>query len=284
MTSYISNVIVLWAIFSAAALSLRSFSGESGYLSLMHAVFFGVGAYVAALLPNHINVPVPFVWMAAAGVGGVVAFVITTPLFRAKADYFAVLTIAMQLAANTLFRNAESLTGGAMGVSVPAGWAVDSVIAGQLLIAMGLLLVTWVLVTLMEKTKSYRILVALRSGEHLLLSFGYNVATIRAIQFSYSAAITAVCGSVFAQYIGYIDPSSFRLEESIFIMTVVILAGMRGRLSVLLAGMFVVSVPEALRFIPFDSSVQANIKQMVYALGLCGAILVRYKRSAPSYS
>lgn len=276
---YISIVIMQWSIFAAAAVSLRLFCGGTGYVSLMHAVFFGIGAYVAAILPGLLEVSSWICWIAAAAVGGTMAFPLTAPLFRTKADHFAVLTIALQMAATTVFRNSDAVTGGSLGLSVPVMWPFGVGPTVDIVVAFAALCVVLIAVWLLERSHAYKILVAMRSGEHLFLSFGYRVDLIRASFFSASAALTSLTGALFAQTIGYIDPSSFRLEESIYILTIVIIAGMRGTVSVLLAALFLVAITESLRFVQIDSAVQGNIKSIVYAVALCAAVLLRFPSS-----
>jgi len=79
----------------------------------------------------------------------------------------------------------------------------------------------------------------------------------------------AIPGVLYAHYISFIDPSSFTIDESIFILSIVIIGGMRNMLKIALAAAFLVLLPEALRFLGIPNNIAANMRQIIY-----GAILI----------
>ena len=89
--------------------------------------------------------------------------------------------------------------------------------------------------------------------------------------------IAAVPGVLYAHYISYIDPTSFTIMESIFILSIVIIGGMRNLWGAVIATAFLIILPEALRFVGMPNNIAANLRQIIY-----GAILVlvmfRYSR------
>ena len=90
--------------------------------------------------------------------------------------------------------------------------------------------------------------------------------------------LASIAGVLYAHYISYIDPSSFTVDESIFILSIVIIGGMRNLWHIFYAAAFLVLLPEALRFVGMPSSIAANMRQIFYGLAL---ILVFYRmRSA----
>ncbi len=87
--------------------------------------------------------------------------------------------------------------------------------------------------------------------------------------------MASVAGSFFASYITYIDPSSFALTESIFILSIVILGGMANNKGVFWGAVFLVLLPEVLRFVGFPTDVAAQMRQVTYGLILVLLMLYR---------
>ena len=88
----------------------------------------------------------------------------------------------------------------------------------------------------------------------------------RSISFTISAVIATIPGALYAHYITYIDPTSFTVAESIFILSIVIIGGMGNLKGSFYASIFMVLLPELLRFVGLPSSVSANLRQIIYGL------------------
>ena len=76
----------------------------------------------------------------------------------------------------------------------------------------------------------------------------------------------SIPGTFYAHYISYIDPTSFTVTESIFILSIVIIGGLGNLAGSFLAAAFLVLLPEALRFVGMPDSIAANIRQIIYGL------------------
>jgi len=76
--------------------------------------------------------------------------------------------------------------------------------------------------------------------------------------------LAAIPGVLYAHYISFIDPTSFTVDESIFILSIVIIAGMRNLWGCVIAAAFLILLPEALRFIGMPNAVAANMRQIIY--------------------
>jgi len=87
--------------------------------------------------------------------------------------------------------------------------------------------------------------------------------------------MAAAAGSLFASYITFIDPSSFTVMESVFILAVIILGGLSNLKGSVLGAAIMVILPEALRFAGFPASMAAEMRQVVY--GLCLIILMLFR-------
>ncbi|MCH8331962.1 MAG: branched-chain amino acid ABC transporter permease, partial [Bacteroidetes bacterium] len=126
----------------------------------------------------------------------------------------------------------------------------------------------WLLLANLFRSPFGRVLRALSEDEVFAKSLGKDVYSAKVISFTISAMLASIAGVLYAHYISYIDPSSFTLEESIFILSIVIIGGMRNLRGIFLAAAFLVLLPEALRFVGMPSNIAANMRQIIYGLAL----------------
>lgn len=132
----------------------------------------------------------------------------------------------------------------------------------------------WFLLYNVTRSPFGKILIALSEDEVFTASLGKNINKAKVISFTISAMFASVAGVLYAHYISYIDPSSFTVDKSIFILSIVIIGGGRDLKKITLVAIFLVLLPEALRFVGLPDGIAANIRQMVY--GTC-LILFMFK-------
>ena len=120
-----------------------------------------------------------------------------------------------------------------------------------------------------------RILKAIRNDELSVSALGRNPVAFKAWAFFISAAFSGLAGLIYASYVSYIDPTSFTLDESIFILSALFIGGIGNVRGPVLGAVFVVLLPEILRFVGMPDSIAANMRQIIYGLAL---ILVMYYR------
>ena len=99
-------------------------------------------------------------------------------------------------------------------------------------------------------------------------SLGKNVGLAKLQSFVLGAMLAAVPGALYAHYVSYIDPTSFTIHESIFVLSIIIVGGMGNLWGSLAAAAFMILVPEALRFVGLPSGIAANVRQMLYGAAL----------------
>jgi len=120
-----------------------------------------------------------------------------------------------------------------------------------------------------------RALKAIREDETVIAVFGYNTLYFKLVIFVISAAMAAVAGSLFASYITFIDPSGFQVTESMFILAIIILGGLANLRGSILGALFLILLPEILRFVGFPSDIEAQMRQVVYGIILILLMLYR---------
>ena len=176
--------------------------------------------------------------------------------------------------------NWQGLTRGPLGIpGIPSikilGFPFDTKIS-FLLLSLFFVGIVWFLLNNISRSSFGRVLIALSEDEIFAKSLGKNVHKAKVISFTISAMFASIAGVLYAHYISYIDPTSFTINESIFILSIVIIGGMRNLLKIAFAAAFLVLLPEALRFVGMPNNIAANMRQIIYGIVL---IMVIFKNS-----
>ena len=277
---YLLHLLILIIIYIMLAQSLSLTAGFAGMISLAHAGFYGIGAYTTALLS--VNYHLSFLLTLPIGmlICGLIALVISTIALRTVEDYFIICTLGIQVIVFSIMNNWMGLTNGPLGIpGIPSinifglnfynklSFLIISILLGTAL---------FLLLRIIIKSSFGRVLKALSEDEIYTQSIGKSVYLSKVTAFTISAIIAAIPGVIYAHYISYIDPTSFTVNESIFILSIVIIGGKRSLWGILFASAFLVILPEALNFIGLPNSIAANLRQIIYGLIL---IFVIFKSS-----
>ena len=260
--------------------SLSLTAGFSGLISLAHVGFYGIGAYTAAILSVNYSVPFLVVLLLAMLLTGLIAIVVSTISLRTVDDYFIIITLGIQVAIFSVMNNWQGLTRGPLGIpGIPSikilGFSFDDKIS-FLLLSLFFVSIVWFFLNNITRSPFGRVLIALSEDEIFTKSLGKNVYKAKVISFTISAMFASIAGVLYAHYISYIDPTSFTINESIFILSIVIIGGVRNLLKIAFATAFLVLLPEALRFVGMPNNIAANMRQIIYGVVL---IMVIFKNS-----
>lgn len=278
---YILHLFILVCIYIMLSQSLNLAAGFGGMVSLAHAGFYGIGAYTAALLAVNYQVSFLISLPTAMILSGLLALLVSTIALRTVDDYFIICTLGIQVIVFSLMNNWVSLTKGSLGIpGIPSiqlfGITIES---KEAFILLTLCFVISIFLFLKKITKSSfgRTLRALSEDELFTQSLGKNVYLSKVIAFTLSAMLAAVPGVLYAHYISYIDPTSFTVDESIFILSIVIIGGMQNLWGSVIAATFLVLLPEVLRFVGMPNAIAANMRQIIYG-GVLIFMMFRYSR------
>jgi len=270
---YLLHLLILIGIYTMLSQSLNLSAGFGGMISLAHAGFYGIGAYTAALLAVNYQLSFLLALPAAMLLSGLMALIVSAIALRTIDDYFIICTLGIQVVVFSLMNNWMSLTRGPLGIpGIPGIQLFDIRIENKpvfLLLTLSFAALLFFFLKKLTGSSFGRILRALSEDEIFTQSLGKNVYLAKVIAFTLSAMFAAVPGVLYAHYISYIDPTSFTVDESIFILSIVIIGGMCNLWGSLIASAFLVLLPEALRFVGMPNSVAANMRQIIY-----GVILV----------
>ncbi len=218
-------------LYGGLAAAWNVLGGFAGQVSLGNAIFFGLGAYGAAVAQTRMGAT-PWTGMALGAAASLLAgLVIGYPCFRLKGHYFAMATLALGEIFGVLF-SAWSLVGGAIGQYIPLrpdswryfqfGTTKLPYYFAALLYLVALLLLSAAL--LRSRTGYY--LRAIREDQDAARSLGVGARRYKLVAMAFSSVATSVGGSLYAQYVLFIDPASvFPLMLSIQITLIAILGG-----------------------------------------------------------
>lgn len=277
---YLLHILILVGIYVILSMSLNLVAGYAGILSIAHAAFYGIGAYIAALLALNLNSPFLLNLVLAIVGSTILGAFVGIPSLRIKDDYFIIATFAFQIITFSLLNNLVSLTGGPMGLpGIPRPEIFRLMISshwGFLILTAILCFAVYFVCNRIVKSPFGRILKAIREDEIFAQSLGKNVSAYKVKVFMVSSGLAAISGVLYAGYITFIDPTSFTVMESIFIISIVIIGGAANLKGSIVGAIVLVMLPELLRFIGLPHSVAANIRQMLY-----GGLLVVFMMWRP---
>jgi branched-chain amino acid transport system permease protein len=209
-SNVVLNFLVFTVILAIAAQGWNLLGGYGGQYSFGHAAFFGMGAYVSAILQQRFGVnayPAVAFGIAAAALLG---YAIGAMVFRAglRGSYFALVTLAFAEVLRIL-ANATEITGGAAGLLISLNLGAGNLQfanRSSFLIVGAVLLAIAMLITLaLEKSRLGAQLVAVRENEAAAAALGVDILAVKLRAISLSAALTGAAGALYAQYFLYID-------------------------------------------------------------------------------
>ena len=217
------------AISIILAVSLSFVVGFLGELSLGHAGFMCVGAYIGGkvsslLVPSLGNGVLALLISVVVGAvcAGACGFIIGLPALRLRGDYLAIVTLAFGEIVKTLFQNTtrESF-GGALGLSTPR---FDK--NYLFIIAFVFVLLTLFVIQNLIRSKHGRAITAIRDNEIAAHACGINVTKYKLLVFIVSAALAGVAGVLYSYSNFTVQSAKFDYNYSIQILVMVVLGGM----------------------------------------------------------
>jgi branched-chain amino acid transport system permease protein len=267
-------------IYIILCVSTNLLVGMTNLLSLGQAAFYGIGAYIAVFCLMILNLPLISSLILVMIGTALASLLIAYPSLRLKGDYFVLATLGFQLIVFTILYNWVSVTRGPYGIpGIPSPKLfglipISGLMPFLILSSIFALIIVGVFFKLIYSPFG-RVLKGIRDDELAVLSLGRNVTGFKIWAFVISSAFIGIAGFIYATYVSYIDPTSFNLDEAIFILAAVLIGGTGNIRGPVIGAVFVVVLPELLRFVGFPDSVAANLRQIVYGLAL---IILMYFR------
>ena len=287
------------------ALGLNIVVGFAGLLDLGYIAFYAVGAYLYALLASpHFGLhwPVWAILPMGALVAGLFGVLLGAPTLRLRGDYLAIVTLGFGEIVRIFMNNLNApvnITNGPQGISqidpvriagVPLSKSLDvfgvsfpSVYLYYYLFLALTLLIVFVSIRL-EDSRIGRAWVAIREDEIAAKACGIDPRNVKLLAFAMGASFGGVSGGLFAGFQEFVSPESFGLMESVMVLCMVVLGGMGHIPGVILGGLLLAILPEALRHgaVPMQQAAfgkvlldPESLRMLLFGLALIAVMLYR---------
>jgi branched-chain amino acid transport system permease protein len=278
---YVLHILILWLIYAIFAMSLNLELGYTGLYNFGHVAFFGIGAYVSALL-SLAGMPVPLAALCALIAAGAAGMLLAVPALRLTGDYFGVATLVFAEMLRLFSLNERWLTKGPMGLpGIPRPPGISGGVAG-LAGYLGLCIVVaaavFALLGYITASAFGRALKVVREDPYVAKALGKNVFSLQARSVCLGSALAGVAGLLYAHYITYISPADFTLNETVLVLLCVVLGGSGTRWGPVLGALLVIFFGEMIRFLPVPVAMEpvvAPVQGMVYGAVLVAMMLKR---------
>jgi branched-chain amino acid transport system permease protein len=266
--------ITLALIYAIAILGLNLLTGFNGQFSLGHSAFYGIGAYIAAIMMD--QGAIAYYWtLPAAGVTClVVGFLFGLPALRLEGIYLALATFALAVALPQILKSSplEPWTGGVQGIVItkpdaPYGLPLSP---DQWLyfFTLAVALVMYVCATQLVASRTGRALIAIRDNPVAASAMGINVSLYKSLTFGVSAFYTGTAGALGAIAIQFVAPDSFTFVLAIALFVGLVVGGVGSIAGTLFGGFFILFVPN------FAEQVSKGLAGAVYGFILILLIYV----------
>lgn len=282
-TEALTGLVLTGLVFVMLGVSWNLLAGYAGQISLGHAAFFGMGAFVAAWLttpsgagfPESLQLPVLVAVLVGGLASALVALVLGGIIFRLRGHYFAIGTLALAAVIELVMLDQRSLTGGSTGYYIDSDLGLPGVPVSHGDVVFYLTLAA----TVATVGVTYSIvrgpgglaMQAVHDDEDAASSLGVNPLKYKVYAFVVSSFLAGLAGALYGHYTLYINPeSTLAVTWTIDTLVVVILGGMGTFVGPLLgAALFVLldkGLPVALRTVADLFALEGGTSALVDSL------------------
>jgi branched-chain amino acid transport system permease protein len=285
--NYFLHLVIYLEIYLLVAFSLNLLLGYGGLLNIAHAAYYGLGAYAYALVTVQLGLGLVPALLGAALVPALLSLLVSLPALRLRGDGFVLMSLGVQIFLFALFYNWIEITGGPYGLAgIPrpaiggSSYASHGSIA---LIYFAIVAIALLILVVLKKSPFGRALQAIRDDELAARSVGIPVKRIKLEAFATASALVGIAGALYAGYVTYIDPTSFNLDESILMLSMVIVGGTGNLIGPVVGASVLVALPEFLRLLELPNAQAGAGRLLAYGLLLVLLMLARPQGLAGQY-
>lgn len=245
------------------AVSLNLMVGFLGELSLGHAGFMSVGAYVGCMTTIHLDWPVwaelPLAMLLGGIAAGIFGLIIGVPALRLRGDYLAIVTLAFGEIIRSVLNNL-SIVGGSGGLNGIPKYSNYTIVYVMMII-------TIIVIANLVKSRHGRAICSIRDNAIAAESMGVPVVYYKLLAFVVAAFFAGIAGVLYGHNLGILKPSTFDFNKSIEILVMVVLGGMGNIPGSIIAALLITVLPEVLRSL-------ADYRMLIYAVVLIAMMLL----------
>lgn len=263
---YEISLLTSMAISVMFALSLNLITGFCGQISLGHAAFLGIGAYLSALL-SKAGIPFFATLPLAMLLAGFIGIIVGLASLRVRADFLAITTMGVGFLFVGIVRQ-QNWLGGELGVSAipPSGLSN----AGFLGMVLAMCIATAAICIYIRKSWMGRVFNGIAEDEDTMRVLGIDVPLYKLAAFAIGTALAGLAGALYAQHLKFIGPDSFGFVESVTVLSMVVVGGIGSVAGVTVGAAVLSALPAWFQFI-------GDYKLLVY-----GGLLFLMMRFSPT--
>jgi len=227
---YHQSIAVIIGMHAIAAVGLSLLMGYAGQVSLGHASFYGLGAYLSGIGSATLGLNPWLCMISAALVTGGLAAAIGTPIFRLRGHFLAMATLGWGIIVYIVFNELREITGGPSGLTgIPnlmlLGMPLNTDVRYYYLVwafALGVIFLSRNIVN----SRVGRALQAIHGSESAAAALGVDTPRCKLAIFTLSAVYASLAGSLYAHYLLFVNPPPFSFKFSIELLVMVMIGGL----------------------------------------------------------
>jgi branched-chain amino acid transport system permease protein len=275
------RVMCMILLFAAMGQAWNIVGGLANQISLGHAGFFGIGAYTSTLLLLKFGISPWLGMIVGMLLAATVAGLLAIPTLKLAGHYFALATLAFAEVMRIMANSFGGITNGPQGLTVPynpgggfAAFQFDSTVTYYYIMLAAFVLISTIFWAMKTSAFGYR-LRAVRENEDAAEVAGVDTFRTKLTALLVSAALTALCGTLFAQFTFFFDPESVfgAAAISVRMALITIIGGIGSLAGPLLGALFLLPLEELIN--ATLSSQAAGLSMLIYGVILIIMILVR---------
>ncbi|MGD8449237.1 MAG: branched-chain amino acid ABC transporter permease [Desulfobacterales bacterium] len=224
------DIMVFAGVYCLITIGLSLLMGYAGQISIGHAAFFGIGAYISAILTTRYGMNPWACMVIGMAVTAGVAVLVGAPSLKLRGHYLAMATLAFGIIIFIIFNEEIEWTGGPDGMpGIPGlslfGFEFNSVERYYYLV-WGVVIAAFIFTVNVIQSGTGRALRAIHASEPAARAMGVDVSRFKILVFVYSAVLASLAGSLYAHYLNFVNPATFDLFFSIKLLIMIALGGM----------------------------------------------------------
>ncbi len=281
MLEYLLSLLILTTIWTLLTQSYNLSFGLTGLFNLGHIIFYGIGAYTAAILNTDYGLQILPNLIIAAVVCGIVAAIFGLLTLRLSGHYLAIATLGAAMIAIVVATNWMDLTNGPLGIrgiDGPILFDLQITESWQILLLFLVIagLCQWTLYKIFHSPFG-RLQRAIQDDEIAARAVGKNTFLSKTWSLVLSSAFAGIAGAMYTHYRLFLDPTIFALPEIIFLILMIIVGGRGNFWGAILGTILVVIIGEIPRFFGFPDSIIGASRNILFAALLITTMFYRPK-------
>lgn len=273
-SQYIFTILILIGIYNIITIGLSLLIGYAGQISLGHAAFFAMGAYISGVFTVHFDFSPWLAMLIGMITTFILSYLIALPVMKLKGSFLALATMAINIIVYILLLGMNQYTGGAAGLGGIPGLSLFGISLSNQVIFYYFVwfVVICVIIFSTNIVQSHigRLLRSIHDSEIATKTLGVHVSKYKVIIFALSAMFASMAGSFYAHYISFIAPPTFYINFSILLLIMVMVGGSHSIWGAVIGTTVMMFLNEFIRYIGHTFlHVSGEVEIVVY-----GAIIV----------